>query len=67
MVHSQVCHQCPRNGGLEMPDLESHWLAERVAFLGQSLSRDTVWAQKVREAFPRLGGLSQGQELKHHA
>ena len=37
-----------------MPDLESHRLAERLAYLGRSLSRDTVWGQKVREVFPRL-------------
>ena len=30
MVCRQVCIQCTRNGGLGMPDLESHWLAERL-------------------------------------
>ena len=31
MVCRQVCCQRPRDGGLGMPDLESHWLAERLA------------------------------------
>ena len=34
MVRRQVCIQRTRNGGLGMPDLESHWLAERLAYLG---------------------------------
>ena len=42
MVRRQVCCQHPRNGGLGMPDLENHWFAERLAFLGWSLSNDTV-------------------------
>ena len=37
-----------------MPDLESHWLAERLAFLSHFLRRDTVWEHKVKVAFPRL-------------
>ena len=48
------CCQRPRNGGLGMPDLESHWLVERLAYLGRSLSRGTVWGQKVKDVFPRL-------------
>ena len=48
---SMVC-----NEGLGMPDLESHWFIKRLAFLGQSLSRDTVWTQKVRETSPCLEG-----------
>ena len=32
MVRTQVCIQRTRNGGLGMPDLESHWLAERLAY-----------------------------------
>ena len=43
MVHRKVCFQRTRNGGLGMPDLESHWLAERLAYLGQSLTGDAVW------------------------
>ena len=35
-------------------DLESHWLAEILAYLGQSLMNDTVWGLKVRNAFSRL-------------
>ena len=42
MVRRQACCQRLCNGGLGMPDLESHWLAERQAFLGQSLTRDAV-------------------------
>ena len=38
MVRRQVCIQGTRNGGLGMPDLESHWLAERLAYLGRSLT-----------------------------
>ena len=38
MVHRQVCIQRTRNGGLGMPDLESHWLAERLAYLDRSLT-----------------------------
>ena len=53
MIYRQVCCQRPQNGGLEMPDQESNWLAERLAYLGWSLSRDTVWGQKVRDIFPR--------------
>ena len=37
MVRRQVCIQRTRNGGLGMPDLESHWLAERLAYLGRVL------------------------------
>ena len=54
MVHRQVCYQRPRDGGLGMPDLESHRLAERLAHLGRSLTTDAVWSLKVRVAFPRL-------------
>ena len=39
-VRRQVCIQRTRNGGLGMPDLESHWLAERLAHLGRSLTGD---------------------------
>ena len=37
-----------------MSDLESHWLAERLAYLDRFLLRDTVWGRKVRDPFPRL-------------
>ena len=37
-----------------MPDLESHWLAERLAYLGRSLTGDTVWRLKASRIFPRL-------------
>ena len=33
MVRRQVCIQHTRNGGLGISDLESHWLAERLAYL----------------------------------
>ena len=39
MIRRQVCIQRTRNGGLGMPDLESHWLAERLSYLGRSLWR----------------------------
>ena len=54
MVRRQVCIQRTRNGGLGMPDLESHWLAERVAYLGRSLTGDAVWRLKASRTFPRL-------------
>ena len=38
MFRRQICIQHMRNGGLGMPDLESHWLAERLAYLGRSLT-----------------------------
>ena len=38
MVRRQICIQRTRNGCLGMPDLESHWLAERLAYLGRSLT-----------------------------
>ena len=37
-----------------MPDLVSHWLAERLAYLGRSLLGDAVWRQKVSRIFSRL-------------
>ena len=54
MVRRQVCIQRTRNGGLGMPDLESHWLAERLAYLGRSLTGDSVWRWKASRTFPRL-------------
>ena len=37
-----------------MPDLESHWLAERFAYLGRTLTGDAVWRRKASRTFPRL-------------
>ena len=54
MVRRQVCIHRTRNGGLGMPDLESHWLAERLAYLGWSLTGDSVWRRKASRTFPRL-------------
>ena len=54
MVRRQVCIQRTRNGGLGMPDLESHWLAERLPYLGRSLTGDAVWRRKASQTFPRL-------------
>ena len=54
MVRRQVCIQHTRNGGLGMPDLESHWLAERLAYLGRVLTGDSVWRRKASRTFPRL-------------
>ena len=39
MVRRQICCQHLRNEGLGMPDLENHWFAERLAYLGRSLSK----------------------------
>ena len=54
MVRRQVCIQRMRNGGLNMPDLENHWPAERFAYLGQSLTGDAVWRRKASRTFPHL-------------
>ena len=54
MVRRHVCIQRTRNGGLGMPDLESHWLAERLAYLGRSLTGDSVWRRKASRTFPRI-------------
>ena len=54
MVRRRVCIQRTRNGGLGKPDLESHWLAERLAYFGRSLTGDAVWKQKTSRTFPRL-------------
>ena len=43
LVRRQVRCQCPHDGGLGRPDLESHWLPERLAYLGRSLTKDLVW------------------------
>ena len=37
-----------------MPDLESHWLAERLAYLGRSLTGNAVWRRKASRTFPLL-------------
>ena len=51
-----------------MPDLESHRLAERRAYLDRSLKTDAMWSLKVRVAFPRLRSNPQAesQGMKHH-
>ena len=54
MVCRHVCIQRTRNGGLGMPDLGSHWLAERLAYLGRSLTGDAVWRRKASRTFPRI-------------
>ena len=54
LVSRKVCCQRPQEGGLGMPDLESHRLAERLAYQGQSLTKKTVWGHNVRDVFPRL-------------
>ena len=54
IVRRQVCIQRRHNGGLGMPDLESHWLAERLAYLDRSLTEDAVWRRKASRTFPRL-------------
>ena len=37
-----------------MPGLENHWFAERVTYLGRSLSKDTVRWRKASDTFPRV-------------
>ena len=54
MVRRQICIQRTRNGSLGMPDLESHWLAERLAYLDRSLTGDAVLRRKARRTFPCL-------------
>ena len=54
MVRRQVCCQCPCNRDLGMPDLENHWFAERLAYLGRSLSKDAVWRKKASDTFLHL-------------
>ena len=54
MVRRQGCYQRPRNGGLGISDLENHWFAERLAYLGWSLPNGTVWRRKASDTFPRL-------------
>ena len=54
LVRRQVCCQRLRDGGLGIPDLESHWLTERLAYLGRSLTTDAVWGLMVRDGFSRL-------------
>ena len=54
MVRRQVCIQRTRNGGLGMPDLESHWLAERLAYLGRSLDGDCSVEAEGESGFSRL-------------
>ena len=49
MVRRQVCIQRTRNGGLE-----SHWLAERLAYLGRSWTGGAVWRRKASRSFPPL-------------
>ena len=61
MVRRQVCIQRTCNGGLGMPDLESHWLAERLAYLGRSLMGDAVWRKRRVGLFLTS---SQTQRLK---
>ena len=53
MVRSQVCIQRTSNGGLGMPFLESHWLAERLTYLGRSLTADAVLRQNASRTVPR--------------
>ena len=49
-----------------MPDLESHWLAERLAYLGQSLMEDAAWRQKASRTFPRLQSAEGRRRLFVH-
>ena len=54
MVRRQICIQRKSNWGRGMPDLELHWLAERLAYLGRTLSGVAMWRRKASMTFPRL-------------
>ena len=54
MVRRQVFIQRTRDRGLGMPDIENHWLAERLAYLRRSLTGNAVWRRKASRTFPRL-------------
>ena len=51
MVRRQICIQRTCNRCMGIPDLENHWLAERLAYLGRSL---LVWRRKASRTFPHL-------------
>ena len=51
MVRRQVFIQRTRNWGLGMPDLESHWLAERLAYLGRVLNGGLIVETKGKSDF----------------
>ena len=53
-VRREVCIQRPCNGGLGMPHMASHRHAERLAFLNRTLTEESAWEWKVRNAFPKL-------------
>ena len=61
MVRRQACIQLTRNRGVGMHDLESHWLAERLAYLGRSLTGDAVSRRKASRIFPRLQSDSKAE------
>ena len=54
IVPRQVYCRRPRNEGLGMLDLASHWLVKRLAFLPWSLMRDAAFGHKVRAVFLNL-------------
>ena len=64
IVRRQVCIQRTHDGGLGMPDLESHWLAERLSYLGRSLTGDAVWRRKARRTFPHLKSDPKAEGLR---
>ena len=55
MTRKQVLYHRPKNGKLEMPDLESYWLTERLIYRGRSLSKDTVLGKKCERRFSLPG------------
>ena len=61
MVRKQVFYHLPRNRGLGMPDQENHWFAERLAYLGWSLSTGAVWRRKARKTLPRFMSNSKAE------
>ena len=49
-----------------MLDLESNWLAERLAYLGRSLTGDAVWRRKASRTFPRLKSDPKAEGRRKH-
>ena len=49
-----------------MPDQESHWLAERLAYLGRSLTGDSVWRRKASRTSPRLKSDPKAEGRRKH-
>ena len=51
MIRWQVCCQRPRNKSLGMPKMENHGFAERIAYMGQFLSKEHDVETKGEQQF----------------